>query len=435
MNGRQRRWRGAAAASIVLLVAGLLDGSAVLVLAAAIPLGYVAIGSLSRVRFDGDGLVATRRIDPTTAAPGRAVAVELTVENRSERTLPDVRIADGVPADLAVVSGSPRAGGTLRPGETETVRYLLSAKRGTHEFRPPHLRLRGLGAVARTTTLLSTGGDSQLVCELDADAPPIAEYGAGRAGRLETDTPGSGVTFHSTREYHPDDPAHRIDWRHYAKRGDLATTNYERHVAATVVLVLDARERNRVVAGPGRPTAVEIGAYAATHALSDLLGRGHDVAVAAMGVDDTGPEGFAWLPPAGGREQRARGVQALEDAVDDDGETPADPRDLVGVLPGKAQLVFVSPFLDDEAMAAAESWKAAGVPVTVLSPDVVSENTVSGQYTQIRRRRRLARCQKAGVRAVDWRRGTPLPVVLAEAFAADARLPAAASAPRGGEIS
>jgi len=51
---------------------------------------------------------------------------------------------------------------------------------------------------------------------------------------------------------------------------------------------------------------------------------------------------------------------------------------------------------------------------------VITDNTVSGQYEQVRRGTRLARCQAAGARALDWRRGTPLPVALEYAFAADA---------------
>lgn len=424
MTTRQRRWRGAVAASVLLAAAGVWNQRGVLLLAAALPLAYVAVGAASRVRVP-EGVTATRTIEPTPAPPDRAVMVTLTVTNGSDRTVSDLRVVDGVPADLAVLEGTPRAGVSLAPGEDCTVRYLVSAKRGDHEFDDPEIRVRGLGAGTRATTGIPTEGETTLVCRLDADAPPIAEVGKGRAGRLASDASGPGITFHSTREYHPDDPADRIDWRHYAKRGELATTNYERHVAATVVLVVDARTPNRVVAGPGRPTAVEIGAYAVTHALSDLLGRGHDVGVAVLGIDGDGPAGIGWLPPAGGREQRARALDLFgraTDATDRSRSDGAQIRELIGLLPPGTQLVVASAFLDDHAIDAVETWRAAEIPVTVLSPDVVPENTVSGQYIQVRRRTRLARCQATGARTVDWRRGTPLPLVLEEAFAADVRL-------------
>lgn len=424
MIDRQRHWRAAVAASILLASTGLLLQRGHLLLAATIPLASLVVGSLSTVSVP-DGVTATRRIEPTPAPPDCAVAVTLTVTNDGDRTVPDLRVVDGVPADLAVLDGTPRAGVTLAPGEECTVRYNVSARRGDHDFDDPEIRVRGLGGNAHATTRLPTDGATTLVCRLDADAPPIAEVGTGQAGRLTSDTSGPGITFHSTREYHPDDPADRIDWRHYAKRGELATTNYERTVTATVVLVVDARPPNRVVPGPGRPTAVEFGAYASTHALSDLLGRNHDVGVAVLGIDGDGPAGIGWLPPAGGREQRARALDLLgraTEATDRSRSDGAQIRKLLELLTPGAQLVFASAFLDDHAVDAVQTWRATATPVTVLSPDVVPENTVSGQYIQVRRRTRLTRCQATGARTVDWRRGTPLPLVLEEAFASDARL-------------
>ena len=443
MTRRERRWRGAVAASLLLAVAGLATRAGVLVVVAAVPLCYLAADALSTPPGH-EGLVARRRVHPTPAAPERAVRVTLEVENGSDRTLSDVRVVDGVPEDLAVLEGSPRGGEALAPGETLTVRYAVVARREDHMFRPPQVRVRGVAGGVHETTRLETAGDAALVCRLDAGAPPIDAHGDRRVGRLAADAPGSGVVFHSVREHRPDDPADRIDWRHYAKRGELATTNYERRVAATIVLVVDARRPNRAVVAPGHPTAVEVSAYAATHAVADLLARGHDVGVAALGVDGDGPGGVAWLPPAAGAAQRARALDILAELPGDgrgDGEQTAesssagiDARALLGALPPDAQVVLASPLLDDPPVEAVKTWRAGDVPVTVLSPDAVAENTVSGQHTQLRRRTRLARVRSAGARSVDWRRGTPLAVVLEAADLVAARKSAATSAgrPAGG---
>ncbi len=48
-------------------------------------------------------------------------------------------------------------------------------------------------------------------------------------------------------------------------------------------------------AGPGRPTAVELGAYATTQALTSLLDAGHEVGLAIVGIDGDGPAGLTWL--------------------------------------------------------------------------------------------------------------------------------------------
>lgn len=427
------RWRGGVAATVLLAVAGLHVGNGALLLAAAIPLVYVAAGLVSTVEAPAS-LAVTRTVDPTPAVPGRPVRVTLTVTNGSDRTLPDVRVVDGVPEDLAVLDGTPRAGTALGPGETCTVEYALVARRGRHAFAAPRLRLRDAGASAVATTTPDVDGDDELVCRLDADAPPVDGAGSGFAGRHVAARPGEGVEFHSTREYRPGDGADRIDWRQYAKRGTLATVNYEREVAATVVFVLDARPANRVVAGPGRPTAVELSAYAATRALSDLLRDGRDVAVAVLGLDGPGPAGLHWLPVGGGPAQRARSLDLFRTAADaaEDGDEPADADEpavdvdeqvtkLAALAPTGAQLVTVSPLLDDPPVDAVETWRASGFPQVVLSPDVLSTNTVSGQFESIRRRTRLARCGAAGARPIDWRRGTPLALVVEYAFAAEAR--------------
>ncbi|WP_049888318.1 DUF58 domain-containing protein [Natrinema sp. J7-2] len=435
MIDRRVRWRGAIAATIALTVAGVADGNPVLLLGAIIPLVFVASGSLSRVRVPAD-LVATRSVTPTPAPPGQPVTVTLEVTNDSDRTITDLRIADGVPASIAVLEGSPRAGTTLEPGDSHTVEYVVVARHGEYDFEPPQCRVRGLGVSATATTTLSVSGDRALVCRLAADAPPIEEDGSTRVGQLTTDDPGTGLSFHSIREYHRDDPADRIDWRHYAKRGTLATVTYDRHVSATVVLVVDARPANRVVAGRGRPTAVEYGTYAATRALSDLLDHGHDVGVAVIGTDGPGPAGCRWLEPASGPAQRTRALDLLRRVADDaaadrdsrtpraavGGRTKQQVRKVLELAPTTAQLALFSPVLDDPPVAAVETWRGAGLPVVLLSPDIVPSNTVSGQYEQTRRRTRLARCQATGVRTVDWRRGTPLPVVIERAFAVDACL-------------
>ncbi|WP_238386896.1 DUF58 domain-containing protein [Natrialba swarupiae] len=491
MTWRQHRWRGAVAATILLVALGVARGNGAVLLGAVVPLLYVAYGALSRASAPED-LVVRRTISPTPAPPGRPVTVSLEVENDGERTLTDVRVADAVPADLAVTGGSPRGSGTLEPGDRIVLEYAVVARRGEYEFDPPQVRVRGLGAGAVVTTEPAVDGDSSLACRLDADAPPLEQIGTGRIGQLTTDRPGEGLTFHSTREYRPDDPADRIDWRHYAKRGSLATVNYERQVAATVVLVVDAREPNRVVAGPGRPTAVELSAYAATRALTDLLAHGHDVGVAAIGLSGPGPAGLHWLEPASGSEQRARGLEIFRDATGvhderdpeqssewsaagtsnwerrdraeraggddraertngrdrteqahrrnraeqghgrmertagaadvDDRRADEQIRKLIELAPAGAQVALFSPLLDDRPVEAVETWRGGGLPSIVLSPDVVPENTVSGQYAQIRRRTRLARCQSVGTRAVDWRRGTPLPLIIEYAFSANARL-------------
>ncbi len=421
--------RGAVAATIVLAAAGFVDQNPILLLAAVIPLSFATFSTLSRASVPA-GLSLSRAVTPTPVPPGTVVTVTLTVTNRSRRTVADLRIADGVPPDIAVLRGSPRAGITLEPGAKHTIQYLVVARRGEHAFSQPSVRIRTLtgafGSAATVELPLTPDSDDRLECRLDAPAPPISEEGTARVGQLETDNAGEGVSFHSIREYQSDDPASRIDWRHYAKRGTLATINYERSVAAAIVLVIDARASNRVVAGRGQPTAVELSTYAATRALESFLGTGHDVGVAVLGHAGPGPADLHWLAPASGPRQRTRALELLRMAAATGPEAESVPLEsqlgqLRELLPQGGQLAVFSPLLEDGAVSAVEWWRASTVPVTVFSPDVIPSNTVRGQFSQLRRRVRLARCQAAGARAFDWRRGTPLPLAIERAFAADVR--------------
>jgi len=419
------RWHGAVAAAVFFASVGLLARSGVLLLAAIVPLAYVAYGTVV-----GADLPATvhvsRHVDPDLTPPGTPVRVTLTVRNGGDRTLPDVRVVDSVPEELSVMRGSPRTGTTLEPGESTTIEYVLVARRGVHDFAPPRVRLRSLGGASVRTADPAVDGETALVCRLDADAPPIDDQGSQFVGRLTADDPGEGLTFHSTREYRRGDDAGRIDWRTYAKTKELAAINYERQVAASVVVVLDARPISRAVPGPGRPTAVELSAYAATHATTDLLGTGHDIAVAVIGADGAGPSGLHWLPAGSGETQRRQAVEMFRRAVEATNQSDSTDRqvtELLDLAPSGAQLALFSPLLDDRPVEAIRTWRSQGYPAIVLSPDVVTTNTVSGQFEQVQRYSRLARCQATGARTTDWRRATPLPIALDYAFAADARLP------------
>ncbi|WP_299266015.1 DUF58 domain-containing protein [Halorientalis sp.] len=419
------RWTAGLAAAAVLATVGAAAGYASLLLAAVVPLLYLAYGVLSTADADVT-LRANRVVEPATVPPGQTVSVTLTVENVGANPLPDVRVVDTVPEALGVIDDSPRAGTALEPGDTLQVEYGVVAKRGDHRFGRPHARVRSFGAGAAADRTVAAAGDDRLRCRLDASAPPIEQEGDRFAGGMPTDSPGQGLEFHSTRPYQRDDPASRIDWRHYAKRDELTTVNYRERHASSVVLVVDARPASRVVAGPARPTAVELAAYAATHALEDLLGTGHEVGVAVVGADGPDAAGLHWLAPGPGHDRRARARDLLAAATETTADEPeVDPETqasrVATLAPPRAQLVLFSPLLDGWPVETVEAWGVRDYSRVVLSPDVLTHNTATGQFETVRRHTRLVNCQAAGARAVDWSRATPLYVVLEAAFAADAR--------------
>ncbi|ADQ69394.1 hypothetical protein C499_12515 [Halogeometricum borinquense DSM 11551] len=446
---RDDRWNVGLVGTLSLVGIGLAYANPTLVAAAVIPLTYVLYDAFSSLPETVE-LGIRREFDPVAPAPGERVTVTLTVENSSAtesssatddasddggRTLTDVRVVDGVPAALAVESGSPRASLSLAPGETETVTYDVVATRGDFAFDDALVRLRSVAGTSVLTSEVAVGGDEVLSCSGGLTDASVAEATPCRAGTVPADSGGSGLEFHSTREYRSGDPLSRVDWRHLAKTGELTTVEFREQQASRVAVVADAREPMRAVAGPGRPTAAELCAYAALRTHRTLTADGHDVAATALGLDSVefpdavavGPDGLPW--PDGPREAEAMfdaaSVAAAETAttatdggvVDSDSERRGVSRDsraatvaatLDARLASDARIVLFSPLLDDYPATLARALRRRGRSVAVLSPDVTGRETPGLALASLDRTRRRTALERTDVTVADWTPERPL---------------------------
>lgn len=336
---RVYRWRIGAVAAGALVALGLLYASPLLLAATAIPLGYVVYGAVSSVPADA-AVRIERSFDGATPPPGETVTIRLTVENVSEATLPDLRVVDGVPDDLAVVDGSARGSFVLRPGESATVAYDVVAKRGDFAFADPVVRLRSLGASRLVTETVPAAGERELSSLDPVSAAPAGTTTPVSAGTHATDSGGDGLEFHSTREYRPGDSIGRIDWRRFAKTRELSTVSYREERALRVVVAVDARPVGRVRPHAGTPTAASLGGYAAERIYETLVDGDVTTSVAAFGVDGTAPSvptGAGPIPWVDGERADATAVaRTLFDAVqrvaddpdpDPDSDASAEGRD------------------------------------------------------------------------------------------------------------
>lgn len=468
MTGRRRdrRWRVAVAAAAFLLAAGLWTGDRVLVVAAALPLGYLAYGRLSTVPPVEDAVGVERELS-TDAFPGERVEVRLTLRNEAERALPDVRVVDAVPSGLTAVSGPPVAVAALRPGEAEELAYEVVARRGRHEFGAVSVRARSLSAGTVSTADVQPSGDAALSCRVAAAGAPLRDRTRRFVGAIPTSVGGEGVTFHSTRKYRRGDALSRIDWRRFARTGDLTTVEYRVQEAARVLVVVDARDDAVASPGPAYPDARELSAYAAELLAEVLLARGHEAGVAAFGLDLPGTRGdgtLSVLPPGSGerfqtrvadvcdavaeadeppRESTAspgasdddggeasgwsvRGGRARESSAADGGgdartrrETDADAaaERLLARLDGCTQVTFVTPALDDFPVAVTETLRGHGHDVTVVSPDATDEESLGGRLARVERAERVNALRASGGTVVDWSLADPLWLAVAPALA------------------
>ncbi|WP_135826257.1 DUF58 domain-containing protein [Halorussus ruber] len=487
LRERVPRFRGSLAGTLLLTTLGLLYADARLFAAAVVPLSYVAFGALSSLSGAAEPEIE-RTFDAASPPPGSEVEVTLTVRNAGESALTDVRVVDGVPDELSVVSGSPRAALALRPDEEATVSYSVVAKRGEYDFDDPAVRVRTASATDRATLAVEASGETTLDCARSVSDPPFGEASPRRVGTHTTDSGGEGVEFHSTREYRPGDPISRIDWRRFGKTGDLTTVEFREERAARTVVVVDARPVTRTTPSAGYPNGAELCAYAGEQLYDALTAANVATSVTALGLGDEDVPGglpaddLLWAASDGGSSARlvfeaigsaadrdsseevpgdGTGAGAKSDSGPDAGQSPdsaspssetptehpaatdggeqtdngtEDPtvRALLARLPADAQVVLVSPVLDDWPLSLARSVSARGHDLAVLSPDVTGGASSAGESSAgesptgdsspgaspgraiagTRREIRLWDLRTTGADTVDWSVSDPLGIAL-----------------------
>lgn len=399
------------------LVGGLVltaVGLGVLLRSPAVLLAGAVGTSLLAHRFAGGvpdpTLRVERRVAESDPDPGDALDVTVTVENTGESTLFDLRLFDGVPPALSVVEGSPRHYTGLRPGASATIEYAVDVTGGRHEFDPLGVVARSASGAAERTTTVGVEGETVVECEVkpdpDTGAPARTETQRG-IGSVVTDIGGSGIEFHSTREYRAGDPLRRIDWRRLARGGDLATLQFNVERSTTVVVVLDTRAAAFV--GVGEDSAVERSVGAAASAVSELVYSNDRVGLATLGPRR------CWIPPRAGRRQWPIVSDAL---ASNEALTHPDPDErfltystlhwLRTRLPERAQVVFFTPLADDESLQIARRLQARGYPPTIVSPRPTGTATPGQVVAHLEREQRLSRVRDVGLLAVDWREDEPL---------------------------
>jgi len=307
------RWAVAVGIGVLAVGVGLVTQNRAVLAAAVVPLAFAAYGRLSTP--PRPALTARRSFDPVAPAVGDRVEVTVTVRNRGA-TLRDCRLADGAPDGFAVVEGAAATATTLRAGAETSFSYVVRARRGDHGFGPLRAAaVSGAGSEAVTTELAA---ESRLRCRATGDGDTVGAPSAS-AGDAATDR-GGGVEFHAVREYRREDPLSRVDWRRFARTGELSTVEFREDRAATVAIVVDATAPTFRRATPDAPAAVEYALFAAEGAFEALLERDARVALAFH------PDAPAALGPATGVDHRTRGRRAFDaygpGAVRDPAEVP-----------------------------------------------------------------------------------------------------------------
>jgi uncharacterized protein (DUF58 family) len=392
------RWLGVAGAVLAAVAVGIITRTGTLLVLA----GFgTALLAYARVLSPPTASVAVeRRIHTRDPGVGESVTVDLTVRNVGSRTLPDVRAADGVPASVRVVDGTERVGTALRPGAARTITYEVAGGEGQFRFEPVTVAVRDVaGLVERRVRLRPTPDVITWTRVLPAELLPAFPE-TGYPGREETDEGGEGLTFHGIREYQPGDSVSRIDWSRRARTGDLATVEYRRPEAASVVIVVDTRREAALAPDETADTAIERSVSAASALFEGFHEAGHQVGIAAL------PTTEAWLPPGHGRSHLERGRQLLAEGdpfgATGTGYTTESGDRLFARIPVDAQVLVLTPLCDETSYLLARQATERGHPTTVVSPDPTVTDTPGHRIVTLERAERQSRLRAAGARVHDW---------------------------------
>ena len=429
-----------------LAAIGLAVGSPVLLAGATIPLWYTAAASFAgrpettvaihrTLAVETGSVDATRRPgdesdgDALSGDPGETVTVRTTLRNAGSAPAVDLRVVDGVPDALPVVEGTPRACATLAPGEETTLEYEVELQRGEHVFGTPTLRARDLTGGTTVGWEGAAAGGHRLVCSPAVDRAPLGDGHNDYAGEVPTDEGGSGVEFHSVRDYEPGDPVRSIDWRRYANTRDLATVEYRAERSTRILCVVDARPSEQAAPAGSELSSLELGGHAAERTAGRLLAEGHPTGAAVIRGRQT-----SLVPPGTGNTVRERAVGLLGALPEEAPAVPArrlheDPVEAVTrVVPGETQVYLFSSFVDDTPLDLVERLRFQGYGVCVVSPDVAGSagagaagdgtqtnedvGRLATRVTAISRDNRLARVRATGATVIEWELDRSLGLVL-----------------------
>ena len=152
----------------------------------------------------------------------------------------------------------------LGPGQTARIKYRVRCPlRGHYTIGPISVRYRNSFNLYVNESQIEDRTDVTVFPQvreieealLRSDVPKMY------TGATTLKTPGQGMEFYSLREYLPGDAFRSINWKAYAKTGDLMVNEKTRDAVTDVFIFLDTRDVSRI--GTVLKNPLEMGTVAA----------------------------------------------------------------------------------------------------------------------------------------------------------------------------
>ena len=393
---------------ISLILVGMMISNFPLMIAGLTFISFLAINGWVSGHSD---LEITRTINGTETTmanvyKGDDVIVELTISNNSYRRTQQLEVFDNVPHEMKMRQGINQQRMNLGPGQSTRIKYRVRCPlRGHYTLGPVSLRYRNAFNLFANESKVQDRTDITVFPQvreieealLRSDVPKMY------TGATTLKTPGPGMEFYSLREYLPGDAFRSINWKAFARTGELMVNEKTRDAVTDVFIILDTRDVSRI--GTVLKNPLEMGTIAAASVSNYFIRRRDSVALVTYG------DKMDYLPPETGDKQgykvlsnlaavRAKGslpLQAVTNAMSSR-MSRGSPVCIISSLEG-----------DGTTLPAIRNLAGRGHEVIVLSPSSIDlERLISRiprmsyEVLKLERQNRLTAISGYGAKVIDW---------------------------------
>tara|TARA_X000001036_G_scaffold68888_3_gene60007 strand:+ start:1897 stop:3150 length:1254 start_codon:yes stop_codon:yes gene_type:complete len=392
---------GAGGVSLVLV--GMMMSNFQMMVFGVAFVAFLAVNSW--ITGHGD-IQVVRTLSADNLYKGDDLYVELEITNPSWRRTQQLEIYDNVPHEMKLRSGLNYMRVNLGPGETTRVRYVLRCPlRGHYSIGPISIRYRDSFNLFSQEMYVDHRSDLIVFPQVREIEEAMVRSRTPKmyTGATTLRTPGPGTEFFSLREYVPGDPFKIINWKAFARTGQLIVNEKCRDAVTDVFILVDSRDISRI--GTVLKNPLEVGTVAAASLASYFIKRRDSVALAVY------DERLSFLSPDTGDKQYFKILSSLA------GVAPKGAMPLQAVTNAlssrfsRGSPVFIISALegDGTTIPAIRDLAGRGHEVIILSPSSVDfERLVSRiprtsyEVLKLERQNRLTALAGFGARVIDW---------------------------------
>ena len=350
---------------ISLILIGMMISNFQLMIVGLTFISFLAINGWIEGHSD---LEIKREVSAVNVYKGDDINVVLTITNKSYRRTQQLEVFDNVPHEMKMRKGINLMRMNLGPGQTATIRYTVRCPlRGHYTIGPTSIRYRNTFNLFVSETSVGDRSDITVFPQVrDVEEALIrSDVPKMYTGATTLKTPGQGMEFYALREYFPGDSFRSINWKAFARTGELMVNEKTRDAVTDVFIILDTRDVARI--GTVLKNPLEMGTVAAASIANYFIKRRDSVSLVTYG------ERMDFLPPETGDKQHYKVLSQLA-AVESKGSMPLQAvTNALSPRISRGSPVFIISSLegDGTTLSAIRNLSGKGHEVIVLSPSSI----------------------------------------------------------------